>query len=857
MPGCSLWRLRTLSALLLSAVLAGFPSRPVLAHSIDGAGSASKNRLTDEQIGRENWIRHLARAARASAAAKGNTADAAAVRSTDVNDMTVLEGNNNTVIRQNPFDLNSTRVTFTPSGTTSYVISSSSSPANFSLGTKLDFTGGSAVNPKRPAEPGDDAYIMAGLGFAFPFYGSTYSDVGITTNGNVVFRPPNIPQKTFDDYAVESGESFTNLRDELPRIAPYWHDLDARTISTPGANGIYYRTESDRAVITYFQIHDFRNTAGDTGTHRFQITLYRDGRIEFAYDSAQLTSTAMAGITPGAPTAGTPVLADFSRPATAPIDGPIAELFSTSTTIDEFAVIDDFYAAHGDAYDFLYIITDFDSALIGDAFAYYVNLRNAITGIGRDPSADSGPPFATAARIQGFINLANIARYPSLPTTRFLFANSALSIFGQEQGHRWGIYIKAPGANPNILLGRDNAHWSFFANAESNVSRPAARRSSSMEGNTWVDNGDGSFTSVNLVDGYSRWDHYLMGLRPPPQVPDMWVIANPTDTNATPSTSPKPAVTVRGTRTNININDVIQANGPRVPDAASAPKSFRAAWVLVTMPGAQASSATLGKLLRYRLAWESYFAQATDYLASLNAGLSESNISRTISAVSAADYSPVAAPGAIASIFGTELTAGATEAAASGDLPMTLAGIQVMVDGIPTKLFLASPGQINFQIPLGAVAVTRSLGVNSATSLVEVLRNGELVRAGTIQTTPVSPAVFTADATGTGPAAALDAVAFQPAPFAAKMQTGTPNIIAVFGTGAGVDATDVDGDQSSLFQAAIDGAPATVTYAGRAPGFPGLNQFNVVLPANVTSGSHSLTISRNGIASGTVTLLIR
>ena len=50
-------------------------------------------------------------------------------------------------------------------------------------------------------------------------------------------------------------------------------------------------------------------------------------------------------------------------------------------------------------------------------------------------------------------------------------------------------------------------------NTESNVSSVAARRSSSMEGNVWCDNGDGSFTSVSLIDGYSRLDQYLMGLR--------------------------------------------------------------------------------------------------------------------------------------------------------------------------------------------------------------------------------------------------------------------------------------------------------------------------------------------------------
>ena len=56
---------------------------------------------------------------------------------------------------------------------------------------------------------------------------------------------------------------------------------------------------------------------------------------------------------------------------------------------------------------------------------------------------------------------------------------------GQEQGHRWLAYVKYSGADPNLLLGRDNQHWSFFFNIESTLSTPAARRASAMEGNVW------------------------------------------------------------------------------------------------------------------------------------------------------------------------------------------------------------------------------------------------------------------------------------------------------------------------------------------------------------------------------------
>jgi len=55
----------------------------------------------------------------------------------------------------------------------------------------------------------------------------------------------------------------------------------------------------------------------------------------------------------------------------------------------------------------------------------------------------------------------------------------------------------------------------------------------------------------------------------------------------------------------------------------------------------------------------------------------------------------------------------------------------------------------------------------------------------------------------------------------------------------------------------IDGNPVVVQYAGRAPGFTGLNQLNLVLPVGISSGAHNAQITRNGVASNVVTIAIR
>lgn len=821
-----------------------------------------KTQLTRDQIAREAWLWHaLNQQQLTQSHSLGAAALTKEIPNQDINDIAVIQADNRLVVDPKIFDLNARTVQFTPSGA-GYTISSSAAAFDNNLGTKLDLTTGAAVNPKAGAEPGDDAYLSQDLGFSFSFFGNNFSTVAISSNGNLAFRPAGIPQQDFNLAAVSSIASLAEFQGGLPRIAPYWHDLDARASATQGANGIYLRRDSDRVVITWNNIRDFPNDpAVDRGLHRFQATLFNTGRIVLTYDFAQLTSQTLAGISPGQ-TQTLPTLVDLSNPPNTTLGNPLGEFFSTSIRVDYLGAIQAFYATHPnrDVYDFVYFMTDFDFDLGGGAFAFYLPIRNDISGIGQDVG-DNDPTGALGSRkIQGVLNLSNIASrggvYPDLPTTRFLGANHALSIMGQEQGHRWLSYLNFPGNNL-LLLGRDDAHWSYFMNIESTTSHPAARRSSSAEGNVWRENGDGTFTSVNLIDGFSRLDHYLMGLRPASDVPDTFVLTNLTGTGGrTRESAPRPNSVVFGSKQTVTINDIIQANGQRTPNASTAQKSFRAAVILLTRQGTQPSTATLNKITLYRLAWESYFAQSTDFLASINTGLADQTTSRVIAAASAASYKPTLAPGEITALFGQGL-AGSTVVATTQPLPTTLANVQVRIDGVAAPLFFVSPTQINFQVPRGTASVTLTPGLDSATALVEIFRDGQLIRVGAFQIAPVVPAVFTTNQSGSGAAAAIDAITNTPAPFNAKQANGQPNIIAVFGSGLGQDATDVDGNLNANVQATIDGVPATVSYAGRAPGFIGLNQFNIVFPANITSSTHNLIVSRGGIPARQVTITVR
>ena len=84
-------------------------------------------------------------------------------------------------------------------------------------------------------------------------------------------------------------------------------------------------------------------------------------------------------------------------------------------------------------------------------------------------------------------------------------------------------------------------------------------------------------------------------------------------------------------------------------------------------------------------------------------------------------------------------------------------------------------------------------------------------------------------------------------------------MISVYGIGLGIVDPPVAAGQvpptSSLSRvtnavaASIGGVPAPVTFAGLAPGIPGLYQINIQVPDAVPSGSQEVVVSNAGNAS--------
>lgn len=180
---------------------------------------------------------------------------------------------------------------------------------------------------------------------------------------------------------------------------------------------------------------------------------------------------------------------------------------------------------------------------------------------------------------------------------------------------------------------------------------------------------------------------------------------------------------------------------------------------------------------------------------------------------------PVAlAPGGIGSLYGENLGETAT----------------VLVNGRPAVTLYIAARQINFVVPETAAGPAAHVVVTAA---------GGRPTTALASLRPVSPYLFTLDASGGGEAAALDAVHFTPGPFAPG------DYVALFSSGL---------RRARIVTARLGEAPLEVLYFGPQGSFAGLDQVNVRIPAEfVGRGALPLRVQADDETAPEVTLTVR
>ena len=587
--------------------------------------------------------------------------------SQDVGDVAVIVDNGSIIIQPRPakpIDLTlPTNLTFTP-------IAGDFAVAFAAPG--LDPTVGGAL------PLGDDDTEVVSLGFTFPFLGVSYGSIFVNSDGNITFG---------------AGDSASTPRDAArliggpPRVAPLLADLDPSAVGSVKAD---VRVSS--VVVTWTGVPEF----GTTNSNTFQVTLDASGNITFSYSSLDATF-GVVGVAEGndeGPINEIDLTADLPGTFAA---GAIFEEFTPAVTtkqMDVIALAQEFYKSHGDKYDFLVMYTDFVVDIGFGAFAFHLGVQNQTQGIG-DSLFDFSSIAGSAGELESILNMNRIGLYwpdankmenPPIKKFRFtssvpgatldgppgadqisrrarwmgtlngdfgafgsytLGLNSAMSIMGQEAGHRWLAFV--PFVHPTTgisfdsfdLLGRDFAHWSFFFNVRVPDSQFGGDpRASSAEGNAIFDFGGPAFgrctalgqraflTERNeLIDGYTKLDQYLMGLRLDSEVGPFWYADEPRSAGTGASLegirsfAAQDDIFFCGKRVDLTVADIqaFPGVGPRTPavgDEVDADANGNPAGDVKTMafillveqgaPNSPAHASAISQVNTFRRTWQTY-----------------------------------------------------------------------------------------------------------------------------------------------------------------------------------------------------------------------------------------------------------
>ncbi len=497
----------------------------------------------------------------------------AALLDSDEGDVAVLIDAGDLALPQNFLDMREKGVQFAPSGD-GYLVSRVDTPLAPGAGETLSI--------------GDDAAVSRPLPFPFPYYGQSHDEVWINSDGNLTFGRPEASSNTRDLGRFLTGP---------PRVAVLFADLD------PSAGGtVQVDSTGELFRVTWTGVP--RWGVGDQNS--FAVTLLPGGRIDFVYGQVGGNLTrGVVGLTPGAEATEGFIPVDMSEVSGVETGrAAIAEGFRVENEVDLIGVAQRFYQTHGDVFQQLVIYSN-ENLMPQGVFAFETTINNSIAGIGNG-IYDTSDAFGSAGVLESLVFMGRVSKFPDdlTVTMPIIGEDNALSVTAHEVGHRWLALARFVdgGTLSGSLLGRQEAHWSFFTNS----------LGSYLEGNEIEDKGGGQFETVGAAKRYSPLDQYLMGLRTAAEVPPFFYVKDPDANSSTdPGRSPETGVTFTGTRRDVSIDDVMAGIGPRDPAPGPQPP-YRQAFILVVANAAAPNPSHVAKVEQIRTAFAEFFNVGTE-----------------------------------------------------------------------------------------------------------------------------------------------------------------------------------------------------------------------------------------------------
>jgi hypothetical protein len=486
--------------------------------------------------------------------------------------------------------------------------------------------------------------------FAFPYAGRSWRSFLVGTTGSMRFEKSGKDVKP-DPYGHPEGGISLDRFDQLADVAEKLSD-EAPAIAVflkPRLSGPHYVKElPDRAVVTWDLTEPYGSFLDFTWAptvNRFQAVLHADGAIEMSYQKIA-SKDAIVGLYPSAVK---PSAVHFSSPHNSLSFAAPYEAFHYLAAPKPQDLSCTVIEALGDKFDFLAYYSDFrvDSQEASPPSDGPVGGR--ISGIGDTMHDQSAPVLAsrcTKGRFQlGFMgpvyagaNEAQEQPPPNAPadTNRNIgfYArklaeaspdgkpspyNLAVGHLGHEFGHRWSAYATAKVNGETIRLG-PWPHWAPGLQAPVAFPYSLPVEASTQGGAVWQDNFDGTYTQLREgyfvpASGYSYLDLYLMGFISAAEVPDSFILGKLVRVGSDAEGHP----VFKGDRVKVTLENVIAAEGPRLPDVNHSQRRFNSGIVVVVEHGRRPTAKLLSEAEGIRQQWIDYWGIATGRRSSMTA----------------------------------------------------------------------------------------------------------------------------------------------------------------------------------------------------------------------------------------------
>ncbi len=242
----------------------------------------------------------------------------------------------------------------------------------------------------------------------------------------------------------------------------------------------------------------------------------------------------------------------------------------------------------GDGYDLLVFHSEFRMDVQEDLTPWYAYLANVgVTGVGLD--GRDGLPPCESDRLKGQWVLPIWIKAPAVaddsrPAVERFERGSFL--FAHEFTHSWTAHLSfARNESHEPLFGvYCRCHWRDELHTPAAFSwRAHAGNRSIMGGEHWRENADGSFSRMSRWEagGFSWLDLYAMGLADANEVPESFLLRDLRRVGV----GADGRDLYRGEKEVVTIDQIIAAEGPRVPAPADAQTVFNAGFVYLVEPG--------------------------------------------------------------------------------------------------------------------------------------------------------------------------------------------------------------------------------------------------------------------------------